>query len=457
MTKDREQRSNNEKQLALMLDRLICCLFENLLELDSGNHASILPSRSKHLSRLWQILLSAPNFGNPLVPWRYRLAVSVYLVYPKISMGLLCSSQSDLPSPIVLLFENSGNFDIHRCYYLHWSLSLFLQPDKLSHELPCGDIVPDFGEKHREMVIQFVRSNISEPKDLWTRLFHHLIIGKQIETKYLQEVVDYVLSDFERRKGLSSVLFELLNDLPRQQWPSKISLLIQNLLVFKEIKKTNESVSDVDFDIISDMSTNNVLGIVEDESKGDSRSNSCEQTTSIPPAAFAHDGLLIETVACLQNILPSLSWKCAKDTKWLITFLQHLTKARLSTTASETAVELFCCLIDALKDALKTQLILKRYPLFLDVISGLNNFGLILYNHATTVSEEVLSSEIWEQIAGQVVKLAETAWIVGGSRWPKIEEHFLPSYVSSVFCDAVAVKVKVELSIFKLRLLVAIQ
>ncbi|KAM3177162.1 hypothetical protein ACTXT7_005076 [Hymenolepis weldensis] len=437
VTKDREQRFNSEKQLALMLDRLICCLFENLLELDSGNHASILPSRSKHLSRLWQILLSAPNFGNPLVPWRYRLAVSVYLVYPKISMGLLCLSQSDLPSPIVLLSENSGNFDIHRCYYLHWSLSLFLQPEKLPHELPCGDIVPDFGEKHREMVVQFVRSNISEPKDLWTRLFHHLITGKQIETKYLQEVVDYVLSDFKRRKGLSSVLFELLNELPRQQWPSKISLLIQNLLVFKEIKKTNESVSDVDFDIISDMSTDNVSGIVEDESKGDSRSNFCEQTTSIPPAAFAYDGLLTETVTCLQNILPSLSWKCAKDTKWLITFLRHLTKARLSTTTGEIAVDLFCCLIDALKDALKTQLILKRHPLFLDVISGLNNFGLILCNYATRVSE-VLSNEIWEQIAGQVVKLAETAWIAGGSRWPKIEEHFLPSYVSSVFCDAVA-------------------
>nr|CDS25653.1 serine protein kinase ATM [Hymenolepis microstoma] len=444
VTKDPEQRHKNEKQIALMQDRPICLLFEELLKLDSAACGST-PPRFRDLSRLWEILLSTPNFGNPLMPWRYRLAVSIYLVYPKISMEILCSSnQYYLPSPIEFLFKTSDNFGIHRCYYLHWSLSLLLQEGELPHGLPSGDIVPDFGEKDQEMVIHFVQSHFSEPKDRWTRLFYHLVTGKQIETHYLQEAIDHVLSDFERQKGLSSVLFELLKAIPRQKWPSKVDLLIQNLLILKETKENNESILDVDLGVTNDIPIDIALGSTEDESMADFKSNFYEVSISIPLAAFSYDDLLTEIAACLQSILPTLSWKCAKDTKWLVTFLRHLTKARLSATAGETAVEIFCCLIDAIKDALKTQLVLKRHSLFLDVISGLNNFGLILCNYTARVSEEVLANEIWEQIAGQVVKLAETAWIAGGSRWPKIEEQFLPPYVSSVFCDAVSVNVKLH-------------
>ncbi|VDO10438.1 unnamed protein product [Rodentolepis nana] len=444
VTKDGEQRVKNEKQMALVHDRPICLLFEELLKLDATTCGST-PPRSRYLSRLWQILLSTPNFGNPLVPWRYRLAVSIYLVYPKISMEILCSSnQPCLPSPIEFLFKNSNNFVIHRCYNLHWSLSLLLQQEDLPHWLPSGDIAPDYGEKGQEMIRQLVRSHFSEPKDRFTRLFSHIVTGKQLETHYLQEAVDYVLSDFERQKGLSCLLSELLKTIPRQQWPSKVDLLIQNLLVFKETKENNESILDVDLGDTNDIPIDVALGSAEDVSKADFKSNFYEVKIDIPLSAFSSDDLLTEIVSCLQNILPTLSWKCAKDTKWLVAFLRHLAKVRLSPTAGETVVELFCCLIDAIKDALKTQLVLKRNSLFLDVISGLNEFGLILCNYVRRVSEDVLVNEIWEQIGGQVVKLAETAWVAGGSRWPKIEEQFLPSYVSSVFCDAVAVNVKLH-------------
>ncbi|KAM7542492.1 hypothetical protein Aperf_G00000017064 [Anoplocephala perfoliata] len=437
-----DSRYKNEKRRALTHDRLICCLFEGLVQLDSMNHGFISGSRSRSLSQLWQILLSTPVFANPLVPWRYRLAISAFLVYPKISMEVVYSlTKSELPPPLVLLFENASGFDIHRCYYLHWSLDILLYPEKsTSYEFPRGEVVPEFGEKHRESIEKFIKVHLSEPQDLWKRLFWHLISRDRIEAHFLEETLDFLLADLEQRNSLSFVIFELLDNIPCQQWPTRLDSLIHSLLI-AEGAQMSASVIDLDLDICDLQSSSKALSIGDEEGNTDAKSNFVDSKIKFPLIAFSRNELLAKTLACLQNIVSKLSWKSGKDTKWLVTFLQYLRNAKLPTSANETATELFCCLIDALKDAIKMQLVLKRYFLFLQVIAGLNNFGLILCEFATRAGVE--GNEMWEKIAEQVVKLTGTAWMAGVSRWPKMEEQFLPPSVSSVFCDAAAVKFKV--------------
>lgn len=447
-----DPRYRNETRRALLHDRLISCLLESLLRLDSFSITgyTYLPSRIRHLSSLWNALLSTIVFDNPFAPWRYRLSLFTYLVWPKTSMKIVCSAAISLPPPLVfLLSTHSSASDILRCYFLHWSLGYLLHPENpLPKTFPRVSTVPVFGEKHVQMVEKFVNSHLPEPPDLWTRLFSHLVSPKTIEMSYLQEVVDYVLVDVEQRFGLVTVLFAILQRVPEMEWPHRLGQLIQSLLGHKSKDQLPKNVAAncVDLDLgVGELSSSTYEVTIEMENTTNiARLHSFDSKIRLPLNAFSHSSLLSMTVKCLQEIMTKLSWRNAYDTGWMARLHRFLRNVNFFPTDNETIVELLCSLIDALKEALKTQLVLKRWSLFLITVTALNDFGEVLCAYLTRVGDEISQNEIWEKIAGQVIKLAETAWVAGGARWPNFEEGFLPPNLASVFCHSFDVWVRVS-------------
>ncbi|KAL5970596.1 Serine-protein kinase ATM [Taenia solium] len=445
-----DSRYRNETRRALLHDRLISRLLESLLRLDSFIIAAhtYAPPRTRHLSSLWKALLSTTVFGNPFAPWRYRLSLFAYLVWPKTSMKVVCSTALSLPPPLVfLLSTHSSASNILRCYFLHWSLGYLLHPENpLPKIFPRISTIPIFGEKHVQLIEKFVYSHLPEPTDLWTRLFFHLVSPKMIEMSHLQEVVDYVLVDVEQRFGLVTVIFALLQRVPEIKWPHRLGQLIQSLLRPKSIDRLPQNVAahcvDLDLNAGELSSSTCELTIGHENTTTIARPHSFESKMRLPLSAFSHPSLLSLTVKCLQDILSKSSWKSAYDTVWLAKFYRFLRNVNLFPNNNETVAGLLCSLIDTLKEAIKTQLVLKRWKLFLMTVSALNDFGEVLCVSLTEVGDEIFQNEIWEKIAGQVIRLAETAWVAGGTRWPKFEEGFLPPNLASVFCHSFAVWVR---------------
>ncbi|EUB64032.1 Serine-protein kinase ATM [Echinococcus granulosus] len=445
-----DSRYRNEKRRALLHDRLISCLLESLLRLDSVSIASqaYVPSRAQHLSSLWNALLSTTVFGNPFAPWRYRLALFAYLIWPKTSIEIVCTTATPIPPPLVfLLTTHPSASDILRYHFLHWSLSCLLRPENPLPEIfPRVSTVPVFGQKHVQLIEKFVNSHLPEPSDLWTCLFFHLVSPKMIETSCLREAVDYVLVDVEQRYGLVTVLFALLQRVSEKEWPSRLSQLIRSLLAHKSTDQLPETVAahcvDLDLDDGELSSPICELTVGTEDTMATTHLRSFESKILLPLNAFSHPSLLSMTVKCLQEIMTKLSWRSAYDTKWLAALHRYLRKVDFSPTDNESVVDLFCSLVDALKDALKAQLVLKRWSLFLTTVTALNDFGIVLSACLTGVGDKVFHNEIFEKIARQVIKLAETAWVAGGARWPKFEEGFLPPNLGSVFCDSFGVWIR---------------
>ncbi|CDS37595.1 serine protein kinase ATM [Echinococcus multilocularis] len=447
-------RYKNEKRRALHHDRLISCLLESLLRLDSVSIASqaYVPSRAQHLSSLWNALLSTTVFGNPFAPWRYRLALFAYLIWPKTSIETVCTTATPIPPPLVfLLTTHPSASDILRYHFLHWSLSCLLRPENsLSEIFPRVSTVPVFGQKHVQLIEKFVNSHLPEPSDLWTCLFFHLVSPKMIETSCLREAVDYVLVDVEQRYGLVTVLFALLQRVSEKEWPSRLSQLIRSLLAHKSTDQLPENVAahcvDLDLDDGELSSPICELTVGTEDTTATTHLRPFESKILLPLNAFSHPSLLSMTVKCLQEIVTKLSWRSTYDTKWLAALHRYLRKVDFPPTNNESVVDLFCSLVDALKDALKAQLVLKRWSLFLTTVTALNDFGKVLCACLTGVGDKVFHSEIFEKIARQVIKLAETAWVAGGARWPKFEEGFLPPNLGSVFCDSFGVWIREDTS-----------
>ncbi|VDM30897.1 unnamed protein product [Hydatigera taeniaeformis] len=439
-----DSRYRNEMRRALLHDRLITCLLESLLRLDAFIIADHIyaPSRTQHLALLWSVLLSPTVFGNPFVPWRYRLGLFVYLVWPKISMEIVCSTETVLPPPLVfLLSTHSSASDILRYYFLHWSLGYLLHPeDPLPEAFPRVNTVPVFGEKHMQLIEKFVPSHLPEPPDLWTRLFFHLVSPGTVETSCLQEVVDYTLLDVEQRFGLANVLFALLQKVPERNWPHHLCQLIRSLFGHKSANQLPANVAAHCIDI--DLDDDNVSSSISDSNIA--RPHSFESKVHLPLNVFSHSSLLSITMKCLQEIIPKLSWRSAYDTRWLAELHRFLRNVQFSHSDNETVVELFCILIDTLRDALKAQLILKRWSLFLTTVTAVNDFGDVLCTYFTAAGDEISQNEIWEKIARQVIKLAEAAWAGGGVRWPEFGEGFLPPNLASVFCQSCGVWIRLH-------------
>ena len=438
MSSKREDSWNkNEKRRALAHDRLISHLLEVLLRLDSIIFISPKPTalRKQHLSRLWQALLSTPIFPNPLVPWRYRLAVLSYLVWPKTSMEVVSSSTSLLLPPLIFLLKSHFPVsEILQCHYLHWSLELILHPESPLPALSFrGSSVPVFGEKQVKLVKKCVHSNLSQPSDFLTGIFYHLISEAPIEPPSLREMVDYVLVDVGQRYGLTNVIFALLNKIPLSDFPPNLSELIYRL-----VSPKSKELNPVDGRIPTNTDS---LSMEIEDNTANVPDRSFDVEILAPFNLFSHPEISPILLTCLQEILRETAWRSARDTKWLTAFIKHLKKANFPSIGCEGVIGILCCLIDALKDAMKTQLILKRWYLFLTVVAGLNSFGELLCDCLTADA----NNEIQEQLGKQVVKLAETAWAAGGARWPNFEEGYLPPVLSSLFCDSIHVWSRVSL------------
>lgn len=440
----------NERRSALVHDRLVCCLFERLLHLDSLCHLVKAP-RFSHLQRLWESLLVVPVFGHSLVPWRYRLAVCAQLVWPDASMQIVqrLRGAESLP-PLELIFSDHAVSPMLQLFHLKWSQNLLLLPTIKNEnlKLPPVAIAPSFGKMYIKSLKTRIVSRLQRPDDAWTDLLFCLVTRTPVQAEKLQDAISHILADFAQRKHLSGLIFEVVSMSPNPvDCSTHVHQLIRALL----------SPESLPYDQARPVGDNREMSLDPPSPPlnqltlcGEGHSDVKETTSvfqlSIPHQLFSSAQLLPLTVSCVKEAIGRLFWQISTDVRWLLDLMRGLGACRVA-RLNESVIELLCCLLDALRDAIKMQLMLKRWRVFLSLVDALNRFGDVVTSYVCCDRECV--TDIWCQIARQISRLAQTAWIAGGVKWPRLEEDsFAPEELASAFCGSFGTWVKVGQGFF---------
>ncbi|BHF69168.1 hypothetical protein SprV_0301221000 [Sparganum proliferum] len=404
--------------------------------------------------------------------------------------------------PLVLLLDNLTHCTTATYFLVQaalcWSLPV-LFPDHFislpNNAFPVAQPrkapYPLFGQRHMHSVVQSICSRLNSfqtvgqgPQVLFARtlklhletLFGHISHNndKEVETLLVSLVEDRVYSAgvCHLRRCISSRLLALLARAPNvcSRRASQVEEILKFCLGYPTQQRAqpieastrgNPTQTFADLFDTEDLEncpsasqaravTTIQLEEVEDDTSAVPDSTDCE------PCLFTHlffspsEAVLNSCGTALKVLVETrVPWRRPEDVFWLLSLLcAFCTASELAASSAPLQgchgpplLGLFCILLDSLREAIKSQLLLKRWSFFLALVRCLGMFGCSLAAMAHRLSP--LVGPIWQQAALQVVRLTETAWAAGGHQWPQFTQGAAPPALVHAFALTVRAVIQV--------------
>nr|VZI31144.1 unnamed protein product [Spirometra erinaceieuropaei] len=463
---------------ALLQDRLLCQLLSCLVELDSSVAdavEAVLPWRYRlavRIHHLWprDSLAAVASLHVPAPNW------DTYVCCPPLV--LLLDNLTHCTTATYLLVQAA----------LCWSLPVlfsdhFISPPNNAFPVsqPRKAPYPLFGQRHLHSVVQSICSRLNSfqtagqsPQVLLARtlklhletLFAHIPHNndKEVETLLASLVEDraYGADVCRPRRCISSRLLALLARAPNvcSRRASQVEEILKLCLGYPTQQRAqpieastrgNPTQTFADLFDTEDLencpSASQARGVtsmqleeVEDDTSAVPDSTDCE------PCLFTHlffspsETVLNSCGTALKVLVETrVPWRRQEDVFWFLSLLcAFCTASELAASSAPLQdchgpplLGLFCVLLDSLREAIKSQLLLKRWSFFLAFVRCLGMFGCSLAAMAHRLSP--LLGPIWQQVALQVLRLTETAWAAGGNQWPQLTQGAAPPALVHAF------------------------